>query len=89
MDNIRSRSETEVERILPSNEQVPDPREFYASDSPVLEYNADTDSDVELYESAEEFLEVEDLEVRDNRQVGSRFSGPRVCLSHLAHTSHC
>jgi hypothetical protein len=77
LSDTRSRSEAEVEQILPFNEHVPDPRDFYASDSPVLEYNIA--SDQELYESAEEFSGSRGPEVQDDRQVGNRFAGPCVC----------
>jgi hypothetical protein len=50
--SLSTRSEAEVEQILSSNKHVPDPRDFYASDSPVLEYHIA--SGQELYESAEE-----------------------------------
>jgi hypothetical protein len=78
LSDTRSRSEAEVEQILPSNEHVPDPRDLYASDSPVLEY--DIASDQELYESADEFLESRGPEVQEDRQVGGSFAGPCVCL---------
>lgn len=77
LSDARSRSEAEVEQILPSNEHAPDPRDLYASDSPVLEY--DIASDQELYESADEFLESRGPEVQDDRQVGDSFAGPCVC----------
>jgi hypothetical protein len=35
--NTHNRSSVEVEQILPSTEHGPDPRDFYASDSPVLD----------------------------------------------------
>ena len=73
-----------MEQILPSTKHVSDPRDFYASDSPILDDNFD--SDLDLYESAEEFLERVDPEVQDDRQVGSGFAGSRVCSSRLAYT---
>ncbi len=69
------RSSVEVEQILPSDEHVQDPQDFYASDSLVL---VDFDSDQELYRSAEEFEMSNDLEVQDEHQ-GSGFVAHPVC----------
>ncbi|KAH9168602.1 hypothetical protein EDB89DRAFT_2073753 [Lactarius sanguifluus] len=78
-----NRSSVEVEQILPSTEHVPDPQDFYASDSPVLDDNFDLDQD--FYESAEEFLERVNLEVQDDHPVRSSFTGSHICFSHLAY----
>ncbi|KAH9172230.1 hypothetical protein EDB89DRAFT_1906340 [Lactarius sanguifluus] len=67
-----NRSLIEVEQILPSTEHIMDPRDFYTSDSPVLDGNFDSDQG--LYESAEEFPESIDPGVQSDHQVDS---GPR------------
>jgi hypothetical protein len=36
-DDTHNRSSVEVEQILPNTEHGPDPRDFYAADSPVLD----------------------------------------------------
>jgi hypothetical protein len=51
-----------VEQILPCTERGPDPRDFYASDSPVLDDYFDSGQD--SYKSAEEFFECVDPEVQ-------------------------
>jgi hypothetical protein len=82
LSDVRNRSSAvEVEQILPSTEHVPDPRDFYASDSPMLDSNIDSDQD--LYESAEEFLEKINSEVQDEH--------PRVlvCFSYSTYTHQC
>ena len=50
-----------MEQLLPHIEPIHDPRNLYASDSPVVE---DPDSDEELYKSAEEVAENIDLSGR-------------------------
>lgn len=51
LDDTPNRSSVEVEQILPCTEHGPDPRDFYAPNSPVLgEY---FDSGQDPYESAE------------------------------------
>ena len=62
------RSSVEVERALPLGEQVHDPRDFYASDSPVV---VDLDSDQELYRSAEEFEVHNTPEVQDEHRFAA------------------
>jgi len=76
-----NRSSLEVEQILPSDEHVQDPQDFYASDSPVL---VDFDSDQELYRSAEEFEIRNDTEVQDEHQ-GSNFVVCPVLFSCLVY----
>ncbi len=76
-----NRSSLEVEQILPSDEHVRDPQDFYASDSPVL---VDFDSDQELYRSAEEFEIRNDTEVQDEHQ-GSNFVVCPVLFSCLVY----
>jgi hypothetical protein len=41
-----NRSSAEVEELLPCAEHTPDPRDFYASDSPVLDEYLDPDQDL-------------------------------------------
>jgi len=72
--DTRDRSSVEVEQILPSDEHVQDPQDFYTSDSLVL---VDFDLDQELYRSAEEFEMSNDLEVQDEHQ-GSGFAARPV-----------
>ncbi|KAH9014068.1 hypothetical protein EDB84DRAFT_1443993 [Lactarius hengduanensis] len=92
------RSSVEVEQILPPDEHVWDPRDFYASDSPVP---FDFDSDQELYRSAEEFDISNDTVVQNGYQSSSLAYGfSAVCLSpshrlgnpcslcHLDHRGH-
>ena len=62
-------SSVEVERAPPLGEQVHDPRDFYASDSPVV---VDLDSDQELYRSAEEFEVHNTPEVQDEHRFAAR-----------------
>lgn len=79
-----SRSSVEVEEILPSDEHVQDPRDFYASDSPVL---AELDSDQEMYRSAEEFDVSNDTEVQDGNQASNFVARPMrfSCLACAFH----
>ena len=86
LSDARNRSLVEVKQILPPTEHVPDPRDFYASDSPVLDGNFDSDQG--LYESAEEFSEGINPEVQLDDEH------PRVCFSyatytHPTHTNYC
>ena len=86
LSDARNRSSVEVEQILPLTEHIPDPRDFYASDSPALDGNFDSDQG--LYESAEEFPE----EINPEVQLDDEH--PRVCLSystytHPSHTNYC
>lgn len=69
LDDAANRSSAEVEQILPCTEHVLDPRDFYASDSPVLDKYFDSGHD--LYKSTEEFLECIDPKVQDDDQVES------------------
>lgn len=66
------------------DELVQDPRDFYASDSPVL---VDFDSGQELYRSAEEFEISNDTEVQDEHK-GSNFAARPVRFSRLAYAFH-
>jgi hypothetical protein len=80
-DDAPNRSSVEVEQILPCTELGLDPRDFYASDSPVLDEYLDSGQ-----ESTEEFLECIDTEVQGDDQVESSI----VChirLSYLTLTS--
>ncbi len=64
LDNTPNRGSAEVEQVLPCIEHSLDPRDFYASDSSVLDEYSDLDQD--LYKLAEEFLECAYLEVQDD-----------------------
>lgn len=69
--NELDRSSAAAEHLLSANEHVQDPRNFYASQSPVL---GDSDSDHDFYECAENFggtFEPED-------QVGRQVSGQDI-----------
>ena len=55
------RSSVEVEELLPCVEHTPDPRDFYASDSPVLDEYVDPGQD----------LNESEPEVQDDEQVES------------------
>jgi hypothetical protein len=81
LDGTSNRSSVEVEQILPRTEH--DPRDFYASDSPVLDEYFDSDQD--LYKSAEESLGRVDPEVQDGDQVESSIAS--VWFSYLTYTS--
>jgi hypothetical protein len=69
LDDTPNRSLVEVEQILPCTEHSLDPRDFYTSDSPVLDEYFDSGQD--SYESAEEFLECVNPKVQDDDQVES------------------
>lgn len=69
---------------MTSDEHVQDPRDFYASDSPML---VELDSDQELYRSAEEFEVSNDTEVQDEHQ-GSNFVARPVRFSCLTCAFH-
>ncbi|KAH9035250.1 hypothetical protein EDB85DRAFT_2143903 [Lactarius pseudohatsudake] len=69
---VRDRSSVEVEQLLPPVEPVHDPRNFYASDSPVIE---DPDSDEELYKSAEEDAENIELDGQGDGVANESNSG--------------
>ena len=71
-----------MEQILPCTGH--DPRDFYTSDSPVLDEYFDSDQD--LYKSAEEVLGCVDPEVQDDDQVESSI-GSHVWLSYLTYIS--
>ena len=58
-----------MEQTPPRTESVPDLRDFYASDSPVLDEYFDSGRD--SFKSAEEFLECVDPEVQGDDQVES------------------
>jgi hypothetical protein len=79
LDDTLNRSSVEVEQILPCTEHCLDPRDFYASDSPVLD---------EYLESGQVRLDSEcvDPDVQDDDQVESIIEY-RVWLSHLTYTS--
>ena len=74
---IYDRSSVEVEQLLPQIEPDHDPRNLYASDSPVIE---DPDSDEELYKSAEEVVEHVDLKSQDDGTAKGRNSELDVCF---------
>lgn len=73
-----------MEQILPRTEHGNDPRDFYASDSPVLDEYFDSGQD--FYKSAEEFFECVDPEVQDDDQVESS-TVCHVWFSYLTYTS--
>ena len=75
--NVYDRSSVEVEQILPPIEPVHDPRNLYASDSPVIE---DPDSDEELYKSAEEFVKNIGLEGQVDGAASESNPGSNVCF---------
>ena len=75
--DVYDRSSVEVEQILPPIEPVHDPRNLYASDSPVIE---DPDSDKELYKSAEEFAKNIGLEGQVDGAAGESNSGSNACF---------
>ncbi|KAH9008836.1 hypothetical protein EDB84DRAFT_1446663, partial [Lactarius hengduanensis] len=83
---VRDQSSVEVEQLLPLVEPVHDPRNFYASDSPVIE---DPDSDEELYKSAEEDVENIELDGQGDGVANESNSGSNVwsSLDHLGHPS--
>ena len=83
---VYDRSSVEVEQLLPQIEPVHDPRNLYASDSPVIE---DPDSDEELYKSAEEVAENIDLNGRDDGTINGHNSEPDVCFFPLTHACRC
>ena len=73
-DDTRNRSSVEVEQILPCTEYGPDPRDFYASDSPVLD---------EYFDSGQGSGCVDpDPEVQDDDQVESIIAF-HVCMAFL------
>jgi hypothetical protein len=68
-----------VEQLSQADEHFQDPRNFYASESPVSR-NSDSE-DHELYESAEEFGKILEPEGQNSGQVGVKdinISGTRV-----------
>ena len=79
LDDTLNRSSVEVEQTLLCTEHGLDPRDFYASDSPVLD---------EYFESGQVRLDSEcvDPDVQDDDQVES-IIGSRVWLSYLTYTS--
>ena len=62
---------------MPLVEPVHDPRNFYTSDSPVIE---DPDSDQDLYKSAEEDVENVELDGQGDGVADSSNSGSNVCF---------
>ena len=66
-----------MEQLLPQIEPLHDPRNLYASDSPVVE---EPDSDEELYKSAEEAAENIDLNGQDDGTTKGRNSEQDVCF---------
>jgi len=72
---VYDRSSVEVEQLLPQTEPVHDPRNLYASDSPVID---DAESDEELYKSAEEVAENVDLNGQDDSTTKGRNLEPGV-----------
>ncbi len=77
---VHDRSSIEVEQLLPPIEPVHDPRNLYASDSPVIE---DPDSDEELYKSAEEVAENIDPDGQGDGATSGSNLGPNVCSFYL------
>jgi len=72
-----------MEHIPPADESIQDPRNFYTADSPVF---SNSDSDQELYESAEDFEETLGPLDQGGKQVGGSSLGLRVsfsCLTYL------
>ena len=69
-------SSVKVEQLLPPVKPVHDPRNFYASDSPVIK---DPDSDEELYRSAEEDAENIELDGQGYGVANESNSGSNVC----------
>jgi hypothetical protein len=67
-----------MEHIPPAAEPIQDPRNFYAVDSPV---SRNSDSDQELYESAEDFEETLEPEDQGVEQVGGSSLGLGVSFS--------
>ena len=84
--DVYDRSSVEVEQILPPIEPVHDPRNLYASDSPVIE---DLDSDKELYRSAEEIVKNMGLDSQVDGTAIERNSGSNVCSFYLTYTGLC
>ena len=83
---VCDRSSVKVEQLLPQIEPVHDPRNLYASDSPVIE---DPDSDEELYKLAEEVAKNIDLNGQDDGPIKGCNSEPDVCFFHLTHACRC
>jgi hypothetical protein len=84
LDDTPDRSSAEVEQILPCTEHVPDPRDFYASDSPILNEHFDPGQDSR--EPSEEFFECIDPEAQGDDQV-ERNTAYLVWFSYLNYTS--
>ena len=82
LDGTPDRSSVEVEQILPCTGH--DPRDFYTSDSPVLDEYFDSDQD--LYKSAEEVLGCVDPEVQDGDQVENSIAS-HIWFSYLTYMS--
>ena len=71
---------------MPPIEPVHDPRNLYASDSPVIE---DPDSDEELYKSAEEIMETIGLDGQIDRTANECNLGLNVCFFNLTYACLC
>ena len=67
--NELDRSSVVTEHLLPENEHVHDPWNFYASQSPVF---GNSDSDHDFYECAEDFGETFESEDQVGRQVNGQ-----------------
>jgi len=80
--DVHNHSSVEVEQLLP----VHDPRNVYASDSPV---NEDPDSDEDVYKSAEEVAENLDPDGQSDGAASESNSGPNVCSFYLTYTCLC
>jgi hypothetical protein len=81
--DVCDRSSVEVERILPplqADEPIQDPRNFYASDSPVFE---EIDSDQERYKSADEFEGSIEPEGQGNGMTGDNNARLNVTFFHV------
>jgi hypothetical protein len=81
LDDALNRSSVEVEQILPRAEHSLDPRDFYATDSPILDEIFDSGQ-----ESTDEFLDCIDPGVQVDDQVESSVEY-HVWFSHWAFTS--
>ena len=67
--NVLDRSYAAMEYPSSENEHVQDPRNFYASESPMFD---NSDSDHKFYECAEDFRETLEPEDQDSGQVSGQ-----------------
>jgi len=73
----------QTEHIPPADQPGKETRKFYAAGSPV---SRNSDSDQELYESAEDFEETLEPDDQDVEQVGGSSLGLGVSFSHITCT---